>query len=428
MQHLGKEAQMRDTYIAGVGMTRFGKYPEANIRTLAEEAVSEALKDANVEAKDIQSVFFSNGAAGILTGQEMIRGQVALRNTGLLGKPIINVENACASASTALYLARLAVASEQVDVAMAIGSEKLTHIDKSKSYGALGAAVDLLLFGDLIKSLSRKSDEVKVQDPNKNGSTEKGGGSGSGGGGHSPFMDIYAAWAREYMTRSGATKEDFARVAVKSHYNASLNPKAQYQNIVTLEEVLSSRAISDPLTMLMCAPIGDGAACVIVASNKWMQSQGLPLVKIRSSIVISGTDRQINESGVTVKASALAYEEAGISPQDIDVVELHDAAAPAELITYEELGLCAEGDGVKLLTSGDTSLGGRIPVNTSGGLLSKGHPIGATGCAQIVELADQLRGRAKDRQVENAKVALAENGGGFLGTDAAAMAITILSK
>ena len=178
----------------------------------------------------------------------------------------------------------------------------------------------------------------------------------------------------------------------------------------------------------MCAPIGDGAACVIVCSKDWAKAHGLDLIRVRASVVLSGTLRQIDEPGVTVTASRKAYELSGIDPGDINVVELHDAAAPAELITYEELGLCAPGDGVKLLVSGETSLGGLVPVNPSGGLLSKGHPIGATGCAQIVELVDQLRGRCGGRQVENARLALAENGGGFLGTDAAAMAITILSK
>ncbi len=400
-------------------MTKFGKFLDSNIRLLAQEAVGDALSDAQMEPADVQSVFFSNAAAGILTGQEMIRGQVALRDTGLLGKPIINVENACASASSALNLAYLSVASGQVDVAMAIGAEKLTHQDKRKSYAALGAAVDLLVFGDLIASMSAKGD-AEPDPASKTEKTEK--------KGHSPFMEIYAMWARNYMNLTGATKEDFARVAVKSHFNASHNPKAQYQEIVTLQDVLDSRQIADPLTTLMCAPIGDGAACVIVCSKDWAKAHGLDLIRVRASVVLSGTLRQIDEPGVTVTASRKAYELSGIDPGDINVVELHDAAAPAELITYEELGLCAPGDGVKLLVSGETSLGGRVPVNPSGGLLSKGHPIGATGCAQIVELVDQLRGRCGGRQVENARLALAENGGGFLGTDAAAMAITILSK
>ncbi len=416
---------MRDAYIAGTGMTKFGKFMDSNIRTLAEEAVTEALKDASAQASDIDMIFFANATAGILSGQEMIRGQVALRNLGLLGKPIINVENACASGSSAVYLARMAVASGASDVCLAVGSEKLTHEDKAKSFAAFGAAVDMIMLGDVIKLLKEQEEAKKLERAN---SPEGSKGKGSGDGGKSMFMDIYAAWAQGYMSKSGATKEDFAQVAVKSHKNASLNPKAQYRDVVTVEEVLNSRLVADPLTLLMCAPIGDGAAAVLVCSKEFIEKKGLQPIKIRASILLSGRDRALNEPGVAQVASKLAYEEAGLGPSDINVVELHDAAAPAELITCEELGLCAEGDGPKLLKSGDTSLGGRVPINTSGGLISKGHPIGATGCSQIVELADQLRGRAGARQVENAKIALAENGGGFLGTDAAAMAINILSR
>jgi acetyl-CoA acyltransferase len=405
---------MRDVYIAGTGMTKFGKFLDLTIRDFAEDAVKQALNDAGCQAGDIQMAFFSNATAGLISGQEMIRGQVSLRNTGLLGIPIFNIENACASASSAFYLAKLAVASGQVDVALAVGSEKLTHEDKAKSFAAFGAAVDMIMLGEFIKAMKESAQKQDSKGSDK-------------GANRSMFMDIYAAWAKTYMAKSGATKEDFARVSVKSHEFASLNPKAQYRERVTIEEVLNSKLISEPLTLLMCAPIGDGAAAVVLASKDFIEKKSLPPVKVRASIVLSGKDRALEEPGVVSRASQLAYEEAGISPQDLDVVELHDAAAPAELITYEELGLCPEGDGPKLIKQGDTALGGRIPVNTSGGLISKGHPIGATGCAQIVELADQLRGRCGERQVNNAKVALAENGGGFLGTDAAAMAITILS-
>jgi acetyl-CoA acetyltransferase len=230
------------------------------------------------------------------------------------------------------------------------------------------------------------------------------------------------------MERSGAAIEDFARVAVKNHHHGALNPKAQYRQEVTLEEVLTSREISWPLTLLMCSPVGDGAAAVVVCSDEYARPLDADPIRVRACALVSGTDREHGEPGAVERAAHRAYEQAGIGPDDVDVVELHDAAAPAELITYEELGLCGVGEGPKLLASGETALGGRLPVNTSGGLLSKGHPIGATGCGQIVELVDQLRGRTGNRQVDGARVALAENGGGFLGTDAAAMVVTILSK
>jgi acetyl-CoA acetyltransferase len=406
---------MSDVMIAGAAMTRFGKFPDATIRTMAEDAVSAALTDAGMSAADVGIVFFSNAVAGVITGQEMIRGQVALRHTGLLGKPIINVENACASASTAFHLAVAAVASGSVDVALAVGSEKLTHPDKSRSFAAIGTAVDLFQLDEL-KEWTRGDSAgsplpAEAEDDSK----------------RSFFMDVYAANTRTYMTASGATVEDFAEVAVKSHAHAALNPNAQYRSPVTVEEVLASRTVAAPLTLLMCSPIGDGAAAVVVCSAERARRGGLSPVLVRASVLVSGTDHAPDEPGSVVRASALAYERAGIGPEDLDVIEVHDAAAPAELMTYEELGLCPVGDGPALLRSGATRLGGRHVVNPSGGLLSKGHPIGATGCAQIVELADQLRGRCGDRQVTGARTALAENGGGFLATDNAAMAITVLS-
>ncbi len=191
--------------------------------------------------------------------------------------------------------------------------------------------------------------------------------------------------------------------------------------------MLASREISPPLTLLMCSPIGDGAAALVVCSEDYARRLGGAPVRVRSCALVSGTDRKAGEPGAVERAAQRAYEQAGLGPEDLGVVEVHDAAAPAELMCYEELGLCAPGDGPRLLASGDTGLRGRLPVNPSGGLLSKGHPIGATGCGQLVELVDQLRGRCGPRQVEGAKVALAENGGGFLGTDAAAMVVSILS-
>jgi acetyl-CoA acyltransferase len=420
----GGATTMRDVVVAGAAMTRFGKFMDSTIRSLAEEATFQALADGNTPPSDVGMAFFANATAGILTGQEMIRGQVALRHTGLLGIPIVNVENACASASSAFSLACMAVGSGAVDVALAVGAEKMTHPDKAKSFGAIGTAVDLLQLDDLRRRMQERSPDAEgVQ-----GSPIPSEADAAAGGKRSFFMDIYAANTKAYMDRSGARVKDFAQVAVKNHHHGALNPKAQYRDEVTVEDVLASREISWPLTLLMCSPIGDGAAAVVVCTDEYARRAGIDPLRVRASVLVSGTDRARGESGAVERAAARAYEQAGIGPDDLDVVELHDAAAPAELMTYEELGFCAPGDGSRLLASGDTALGGRMPVNTSGGLLSKGHPIGATGCGQIVELVDQLRGRAGSRQVDGARVALAENGGGFLGADAAAMVVTILSK
>lgn len=418
---------MRDIYVAGAAMTRFGKFPDTTIRALAEEAVNGALDDAGVTAADIGMVFFSNAVAGLLTNQEMIRGQVALRYTGLLGVPMVNVENACASASSAFHLACMAVGSGAVDVALAVGSEKLTHEDRARSFAAIGTAVDQQQVAELQQwSSSGSAGSPLPEQADSLPAESRGGAAGQAAGKRSFFMDIYAANSRAYMKHSGATRQDFAEVAVKSHRHAALNPYAQYRTEVTVEDVLASREIAPPLTLLMCSPIGDGAAALVVCSPEAARRLGAR-VRVRACALVSGRDRQPGEPGTVERAAQSAYEEAGVGPSDLDVVELHDAAAPAELMTYEELGLCGEGEGPALLASGATRLGGRIPVNPSGGLLSKGHPIGATGCAQLVELTDQLRGRCGRRQVAGADVALAQNGGGFLGTDAAAMVVTLLS-
>src|SRR5687768_1636027 len=423
---------MRDVFIAGTGMTAFGKFMDSSVRSLAEEATADALRDAHASPGDIEMAFFSNATAGILTGQEMIRGQVALRYTGILGVQIVNVENACASASSAFYLAHMAVASGQVEIALAIGSEKLTHPDKMRSFAAIGTAVDLDNLTAAREALTRtllgegRAIGVDSGSPAPVGAEvlpEK-----KDGGGKSPFMDVYAAMTRQYMERSGATAEDFARIAVKNQGNGKLNPKAQYGGDITVDDVMSSRQISGPLTLLMCSPIGDGAAAIVLCSEDAARRLGAETVRVRATALVSGRDRTPDEPGAVERAVAKAYDMAGVGPEDLNVLEVHDAAAPAELMIYEELGLCGPGEGPKLLASGETALGGRVPVNPSGGLLAKGHPIGATGCAQLVELADQLRGRCGARQVEDASVALAENGGGFLGTDPAAIVITVLSR
>jgi acetyl-CoA acyltransferase len=400
--------------VAGTGMTRFGKYLDRGVRSLSEEAVTEALKDAGLEPRDVQTAYFANAVSGLITGQEMIRGQAALRHTGLLGIPIFNVENACASAASAFHLAWMAVTSGQYDVALAIGAEKLFHEDKTKAFRAIGTAVDLESLQDLKKKMA---DTAKGADKPAD---EK------AGQNRSFFMDIYASMTREYMRQSGATAEDFADVAVKSHEHGALNPKAQYRNRCTREEVLASREISPPLTLMMCSPIGDGAAAAVLCSDKIARKLGIrQAVPVRASVMVSGRDRKPEEPGAAERAAKRAYEVAGVGPKEMDVIEIHDAAAPAELMVYEDIGFCERGGGPAYFRTGETRLGGKHVVNPSGGLLAKGHPIGATGIAQIVEICDHLRGRAGERQVKGARIGMTENGGGFLGRDAAAMSVHV---
>jgi len=389
---------MRNVIVKGVGITPFGRFLQRNLKSLAEEAVHAALTDAAVLVSDVECVYFANAAAGVITGQEMIRAQSSLRNSGLAGKPMFNIENACASGSTALHLAWLSVASGQTENALVVGAEKLTHESKAVSLAAFGKAVDLDERLDL--------------------GTVKGSGS--------LFMDIYAAKARRWMERTGADATDLARVCVKSRRAGARNPIAQFQTETTIEEVLDGRVVSDPLTLFMCCSIGDGAAALLLCAEAGAVTSAHKPVFVRGSAIVSAFSDAGGEL-VAVRAARAAYERAGIGPADVDVAELHDATAPAELMHYENLGFCEPGEAAALLRRGDTDLGGRISVNPSGGLLSRGHPIGATGVAQVVELTQQLRGVAGARQRRGARVALAENNGGQLGGDSAVAVVTILS-
>jgi acetyl-CoA acetyltransferase len=248
-----------------------------------------------------------------------------------------------------------------------------------------------------------------------------------GGGAHSPFMDVYGSEARKHMRTYGSTIEQLAVIASKNHFHSTMNPNAQYQFPVSVEEVLADRLVTWPLTRSMCAPVGDGAASAVLCDEKTVRRLGLmkQAVKVRASILGSGRDRKQDEPDIGARLASLAYKKAGIGPKDIDLAELHDASAYGELHQTENMGFCKEGEGGLLAMSGATSLGGKIPVNTSGGLESRGHPIGASGLGQIHEIVTQLRGSAGGRQVKNARIGLAENGGGALGVEEAAMGIHI---
>jgi acetyl-CoA acetyltransferase len=397
--------------VAGVGMTRFMKYPDKGLKELGAEAVRSAVADAGLGLGDLQAAYVGNCAAGLVTGQESIRGQVILSTIGVGKIPIVNVENACASGSTAFLQAAAMVTGGLYDVVLALGVEKLTHPDKTKSFAAFAGAMD-------VDELRAMLDELA-----------KAPASGGGGAGESRsmFMDVYAAAARDHMARYGTTKQQFAAVAAKNSFHGSLNPRAQFREAMTVDEVLRDRLIVEPLTRSMCSPIGDGAAAAVVVSERKAREIGLGKpVRVVTMVMHSGWNHAADEPDTVELSAREAYEEAGLGPEDLDVVELHDASAPAEIMDYEALGLCPKGEGGRLVESGATRLGGRLPVNTSGGLLRKGHPVGATGLAQITELTEQLQGRAGRRQVEGARLALAQNGGGKSGNDAAAMIVTIL--
>ena len=407
-------------YVAGVGMTPTGKFLDRSIKQLTADAVNAALADAGLAVGDIQAAFFSNATQGVLEGQTMVRGQIALRPLGIEGIPVYNLENACASASSAFNLAVQAVRSGEVEVALAVGAEKMFCTDKAKMFSVFDGAWDLQDIEANKTTLLAMGRGIEPPE----GSTSK--------APYSLFMDIYAAFGRFHMREFGTTQRQFAAVAAKNHGHSAHNPLAQYRNTYTVEQVLAAPPITYPLTLPMCAPISDGAAAAIVCSESALArlADRRRAVRVLASVVATGSTRKPEDVGqhVTVKASKLAYERASVAPQDISVAEVHDATAIGEIVQSENLGFCEFGAGGALAESGATTIGGRIPINTSGGLESKGHPIGATGIGQLHELVTQLRGEAGTRQVQGARLAIAENGGGLYGIEEAVCAITILGR
>lgn len=404
---------MPTCYVAGIGLTNFGRFPDRTLKSLAGEAVQAALNDAGLLPHEIEAAYSGTVASGYLHGQVMIPGEMVLRSLRMGRIPVVNVENACATSATAFQQAVQAIRFGMYEVVLVVGFEKLSHSDKSRTFGVFQGATDVEDQEGVINRLVARtgSDPTEFQ-----GCTAK----------RSIFMDLYAGMARDHMDRHGSTPSHFAAIAEKNSFHGSLNHRAQYRDRVTVAEVLKSPMISDPLTLMMCSPIGDGAAALVLVSGPFAKSRGLGrLVTVRTSVLVSGYD-DVEEEVPPAYAARLAYSAAAIGPGDLDVVELHDGSAPAELMYYEHLGLAPYGDGVALLESGATRLGGRIPVNPSGGLLRKGHPLGATGAAQVHEIVTQLRGEAGARQVEGAKIGLAENGGGHIRTDVATIVISVL--
>lgn len=409
---------MRKAYIAGIGMTPFGKHIDTTLSSLASRAITAALDDTGMDKRHLQAAYMGNAAAATITGQVCIAGEVALRSMSIGKIPVVNVENACATAATAFQQAVTMIEADVYDIVLACGYEKLYHEDKEKTFSVFSGAIDIDAKDKIISELSEKVRQADVE----NGSKEI-------GKDRSMFIDIYVNWALEHMQKYGTTQEQLAAVSSKNSLHGSLNPKSQYRDVLSVDDVLNAREVLWPLTLPMCSPIGDGAACAILMSEKKVRELGIDkAVRVEASLLFSGWDFNDGEPGVAETAAGILYEKTGADPADLDCVELHDASAVSEIMYYEYLGLCSEGEGGEFVEQGHSQLGGRVPVNTSGGLMRKGHPIGATGIAQIVELTEQLRGQARQRQVDNATLALAENGGGFIGRDAAALALTLLSR
>ena len=386
--------------VAGVGFHPFGRFPARSLKDLGAVAVLGAVRDAGLTLADVEVAYVGNSYAGLITGQESVRGQVILRHVGLSGIPVVNVENACASGATALHQGVMAIRSGAADTALVLGLEKLFVGDTGKSIRALGTSTDVETMG----------------------------------GRGMQFTALYAMKARRTMEVHGIPIESMARVAVKNSRNGSLNPIAQFRKPQTVETVVASRLISEPLTLLMCSSIADGAAAVLLVSERKARRAGSP-----KPVGIAGCGLRSGEYGrreglVTADsvgaAAAKAYEEAGIGPDELDIVEVHDAAAPSELDHLASLGIAPVERGYRELVDGRFDLHGELPVNTSGGLLARGHPTGATGVAQVGEIVLQLRGDAGTRQARGGRrldAGLCLNTGGRVEDDRAAIAVTVLS-
>ncbi|MFW9876082.1 MAG: thiolase family protein [Candidatus Thorarchaeota archaeon] len=426
-------------YIIGVGMIRFAKLPGRTMKSMTGESVESALKDCGLSKGDLEAAWFSNSGWGQSEYQHCIRGQVALSVHGIDKIPITNVENACAGGSSAFHNAWLSVKAGVYNTALAVGTEKM-YFDKPpvvSSGGIKGmGSMSGFIAGTDVEDTLKMIDQLKkqIEEGNKQATKEKAKeikediDKPQKKKDHSIFMDFYAMGARAHMKQYGTTQRQIAVIAAKNHNNSTMNPLAQYTFPQTVEQVMEDYIVAYPLTRAMCAPTGDGSAAAIVCSEQFLNDN--PSLKDRAilvcaSVLRSGSRQPFN--GIKI-ASDIAYKTAGLGPEDIDVAEVHDATAYAELHITEGLGFCPVGQGGPFAESGATQLDGKIAVNPSGGLLARGHPIGASGVAQMYELVTQLRGEAGERQVKDAKIALAHNGGGNLGPGEAAMCIHIFEK
>ncbi len=417
---------MRKVKIIGGAMTKFGRHLDRNLKSLVSEAVDGALKDAGIEKTKLQGVWVGNASQGVLQGQESVRGQVVMRAMGIGGIPVINVENACASSATALHGARAMVALGEMDVALAVGMEKMYFEDRGRVLPAFTGCMDVEMLPQLMQAFAEQEERIR-KEREARGETEK-----AKSGQRTVFMDVYAMAARAHMEKYGTTQRQLAVISSKNHYHSSMNPLAQYRNEFSVEEVLAAPEVAFPLTRPMCSPIGDGAAALVICSEAFADRIGAShAVEVAACMLASGEDpSEEKEESTMTRLAGSAYERAGLGPEEIDLAEVHDATAFGELYATEGLCFCPAGGGGPFAEEGHTRLGGRLPVNVSGGLESQGHPIGATGVRQVVELYWHLAGggRAGKRQVEGARVGLAQNAGGTVGASEAALSVTILKK
>jgi acetyl-CoA acyltransferase len=381
--------------VAGGAIGRFARYTDLSLVQIATPVIQAALQTTGVEASDIQAAFVGNAFGGAIIDQESILAQVLLSPVGITGIPVRTIKNACSSGSDAVHLAWSAVAFGQYECVLVLGAEKLTHADKKRAFAALASATDHPAPGD----------------------------------DRSVFIDVNAARAHRYMESYGAQPRHFAEVAAKNRRHGSLNERAAERRLLSVEEILADRVIVAPLTRAMCGGVVDGAACLILMNEQYAARRGLTrTTRLLASASVSGIPEGSPNGNATHRAARAAYEQSGVEPKDISVAEVHDPTSAQELFDIEDLMLCGRGEALQLIERAETSLGGRIPVNTSGGLTSRGHPVGATGVAQILEIHEQLTGQAGARQVDNARIGLAQMAGGLLGHDSAIATVHLLAR
>lgn len=411
---------MSDVFVAGIGMTAFGPQPGASIKSLTRAAVLECLADAGADASQAEQAYFANALQGIVENQSSVPGQIALLECGVSGVPIVNVENACAGGSTAFWLAVNQVRAGAADLVLAVGAEKMVYAQperRARVAEAFGGGGDVDKLPTALEELRRLGTGIP-DDP--------------GEGHRTVFMEIYTAICRAHMAHFGTTQRQLAAVASKNHAHAVHNERCHYRQPMSVDDVLASRRLGYPLTVAMCSPLSDGAAATLLASRAGLArlARARPPVRVLASALQSGKVRAWADfdQHVIRRAADAAYRDASLGADAVDLAEVHDAAAFGEVFASELLGLCPLGDGGRFAESGATRVGGSLPINTSGGLESRGHPISATGLAQIFELTTQLRGEAGARQVSGARTAIQENGGGFIGTEEAVAVVSILQR
>lgn len=424
-------------YIIGVGMTPIVKQNGGSFESLCRTAVSEAMEDAGLsfeaDKAAIGGIWYGNCAQGMQTSQHCIRGQVVLRRLGFEQMPVVNVENACATASTALHQAIHYVLAGASDLVLAVGVEKsLPDLDRLEELPEIMAALPYMTLAafwmgseqdrkkQYIETWRREKSEI-LGIPYEETDVGKD---------RSPFMDYYAVKAMKIMKKYGYTQEQLAKVCAKTHHHSTMNPKAQYRKEMSWEEVMADKPITYPLTRAMCAPVGEGCAAAVVCSERYIAAhrQIRSPIRVLASVLVSGRSRGDYDQDIAGRGAQIAFRQAGLTPKAIDILELHDATSFGELYQTAQAGFCAAQEAGAYCSSGATALGGELPTNVSGGLISRGHPVGCTGLAQTYELVTQLRGRAGERQVKGAKTGMQINGGGLVGIEEASLGVHILSQ